>query len=320
MIRLIALLLALLLGLGSAARAEAPNRTVAVTIDDLPYANAGVPCTPEEARTFTRAFLAMLARQRAPVIGFANPGRGCGGQAADPTLLEAWLAHGFALGSHSSTHPDINKVGLDAYKADLIAAEAVLRPMLARRGQSLTWYRHPFLRTGATAEIQQGMAAFLAERGYRVAAVTLDNSEWVFAAAYARALRKGDAAEARRIGEAYVEYMETIVVFFEERSIAVLGREAPQVLLIHANQLNSDWFPRVRKMIAGRGYRFVSLAEAQADPAYAQPDTYVGRFGMSWLLRWGLAKGVALVREPDAPDWVTALSDTPVSPPPSPAA
>jgi peptidoglycan/xylan/chitin deacetylase (PgdA/CDA1 family) len=319
-IRLSAFVLALLLGLGSAASAEAPRRTVAVTIDDLPYANAAVPCTAEEARTFTKAFLAMLDRQRAPVIGFANPGRGCAGQTFEPALLEAWLAHGFELGSHSSTHPDINKVGLEAYKADVIAAEAVMRPMLARRGQSLTWYRHPFLRTGATAEIQQGLAAFLAERGYRVAAVTLDNSEWVFAAAYARALRKGDAAEARRIGEAYVDYMETIVAFFEERSMAVLGREAPQVLLIHANQLNRDWFPKVRKMMAGRGYRFVSLAEAQADPAFAQTDTYVGRFGMSWLLRWGLAKGIPLVREPDAPDWVTALSEAPVPPLPPPAA
>lgn len=319
MIRLAALVLATLLTLAGVAEARPPHRTIAVTIDDLPYANAGVPCTPDEARAFTEAFLKMLAGQRVPAIGFANPGRGCGGQAPDPALLEAWLNRGFGLGSHSSTHPNINQVGLEAYEADVIAAEAVLKPMLARRGQVLTWYRHPFLRTGGTPEIQQGMAAFLAARGYRVATVTFDNSEWVFAAAYARALRKGDADEARRVGAAYVEHMGIIAAFFEERSIAVLGREPPQVLLIHANQLNRDWFPKVRRMLAARGYRFISLDEAQADPVYAQPDTYVGRFGMSWLLRWGLAKGVPVVREPDAPDWVTALSEAPVAPPPPPA-
>ena len=72
-------------------------------------------------------------------------------------------------------------------------------------------------------------------------------------------------------------------------------------------------------MLAGRGYRFVSLEAAQSDPAYAQPDAYVGRYGMSWLLRWGLARGVAAVREPDAPDWVTALSEAPVAPTAQPA-
>ena len=318
--RLAALLLAVLLSAGGVARAEAPNRTIAVTIDDLPYASGGVPCTADEARSFTAAYLEMLDLQDAPVIGFANPGRGCGGQASDPALLEAWLTHGYDLGSHSSTHPNINQVGLEAYTADVLAAEAVLRPLLARHGKNLTWYRHPFLRTGETADIQQGMAAFLAGRGYRVAAVTFDNSEWVFAAAYARALRKGDADEARRIGAAYVDYMRTIAAFFEERSAAVLGREPPQVLLIHANQLNRDWFPEVRKMLAERGYGFVTLDAAQADPAYAQPDTYVGRYGMSWLLRWGLARGIPLVREPDAPDWVTALSEAPVAPAPQPAA
>lgn len=319
MIRLAALVLASMLVWASGAQARAPGRAIAVTIDDLPYASGGVSCTAEETDDFTRAFLSMLKRQHVPVVGFANPGRGCAGETPDPDLLEAWLTSGFALGSHSSTHPNINQVGLAAYESDVIAAEAVLKPMLARHGQVLTWYRHPYLRTGETVEVQRGLSAFLAGRGYRVATVTFDNSEWVFAAAYARALRKHDAEEARRIGEAYVDYMRTIAAFFEERAIAVLGREPPQVLLIHANQLNRDWFPKVRSMLARRGYRFVSLEAAQSDPAYARPDDYVGRYGMSWLLRWGLAAGIPLVREPDAPDWVTALSGAPVAPTPPPA-
>lgn len=313
------LFLASLLVLAGPALAEAPPRMIAVTIDDLPYAPGGLPCTRAEADTFTNRFLAMLVQQKVPAIGFANPGRGCEDRPADPALLERWLVAGFNLGSHSSTHPNINDVGLEAYAADVIAAEPVLKPMLARYGKQLVWYRHPFLRTGATPEIRQGIESLLAERGYRVAAVTFDNSEWVFAAAYARALRKRDAEEARRIGEAYVAHMEAVAAHYEERSAAILGREPPQVLLIHANLLNRDWFPEVRKMLAARGYRFVSLEQAQSDPAYAQPDTHVGRYGMSWLLRWGKARGVPVVREPDPPEWVTALSSGPVAPAAPPA-
>lgn len=318
MTRFAALLLTALLAIANPALAAAPARSIAVTIDDLPYAPGGLPCTRAEADAFTNRFLAMLVRQKVPAIGFANPGRGCEDRAADPALLERWLVAGFNLGSHSSTHPNINDVGLEAYAADIIAAEPVLKPLLARYGKQLIWYRHPFLRTGATPEIRQGIESLLAGRGYRVAAVTFDNSEWVYAAAYARALRKGDADEARRVGEAYVEHMQAVAAHFEERSVAILGREPPQVLLIHANQLNRDWFPQVHKMLAGRGYRFVSLEQAQSDPAYAQRDTHVGRYGMSWLLRWGKAKGVPVVREPDPPEWVTALSQAPLPAPPQP--
>ena len=310
MIRLVALLAAILLALASPALAR--TRSIAVTIDDLPYAPGGLPCTAAEAETFTGAFLGMLRRERVPVIGFANPGRGCGGGAPDPALLERWLKAGFGLGSHSNTHPNINQVGLEAYKADVIAAEAVLKPMLERHGQRLVWYRHPFLRTGETEEIRSGLAGFLAGRGYRVAPVTFDNSEWVYAAAYARAMARGDAAQARRIGGSYVQYMTTIAIFFEVWSKEIVGREIPQILLIHANALNRDWFPAVRAMLAGRGYRFVGLEEAMADPAYAREDVYVGRYGMSWILRWARAKGRKTPREPDAPDWVTALSEAPL--------
>jgi peptidoglycan/xylan/chitin deacetylase (PgdA/CDA1 family) len=294
-----------------AGEARAQDRTIAVTIDDLPYAHGGIGCTPAASVEFTADFLRMLVAQHVPATGFAIAGRGCGGPPS-PVLFEAWLEAGFELGSHSYSHPNVNQVGLDAYTADVDRADAILRPLLADHGHNLVWYRHPFLRTGETPEIQRGMAAHLARRGYRVAAVTFDNSEWVFAAAYARALRKNDADEARRIGEAYVAHMDAVAAHFEARSVAILGREPPQVLLIHANLLNRDWFPAVRNMLAERGYRFVSLEEAQTDPAYAQADTYVGRYGMSWLLRWGLALGVPVVREPDPPDWVTALSEAPL--------
>ena len=48
--------------------------------------------------------------------------------------------------------------------------------------------------------------------------MTLDNSDWLFAAVYGNALQRGDAATARRVREAYIPYMESIFAFFEPRS------------------------------------------------------------------------------------------------------
>jgi hypothetical protein len=57
-------------------------------------------------------------------------------------------------------------------------------------------------------------------------------------------------------------------------------------------------------MFRRRGYRFVTLSTALADPAYRSPDEYVGRNGFSWIHRWSQSKGMAPKGEPDPPQWV----------------
>lgn len=41
-----------------------------------------------------------------------------------------------------------------------------------------------------------------------------------------------------------------------------------------------------------RGYRFITLDEAMADPAYQTKDTDVSKFGQSWLARWVRSLGM----------------------------
>jgi hypothetical protein len=99
--------------------------------------------------------------------------------------------------------------------------------------------------------------------------------------------------------------MESVVSFFELRSVDVVGREFPQILLIHASQLNADLMPELLAMFRRRGYAFVSLSHALADPAYRLEDRYVGPKGLSWIHRWAIAKGIGAQEEPDTPAWVT---------------
>jgi hypothetical protein len=100
--------------------------------------------------------------------------------------------------------------------------------------------------------------------------------------------------------------MESVVDFFERRSIELAGREFPQVLLIHANQLNADLMPALLEMFRRRGYVFVPLDTALADPVYQSPEDYVGRGGFSWIHRWSRTKGMAPKGEPEPPAWVTS--------------
>jgi hypothetical protein len=95
-----------------------------------------------------------------------------------------------------------------------------------------------------------------------------------------------------------------VVAFFERRSVEVVGREFPQIMLLHASELNSRMMPEILKMFRRRGYRFVSLAEALQDNAYRLPESYIGPGGFSWIHRWSMAKGMPNQGEPDEPEWV----------------
>jgi peptidoglycan-N-acetylglucosamine deacetylase len=283
-----------------AAQVPALQRRVAITIDDLPRGGDGSEPTFEAVRAINERLVRPFRQGGIPFTGFVNEGRASTlGEGDLRRVLDVWLDAGADLGNHSYSHYDINQVPLAQYTADIVKGEPIIRAALAARGKTLRYFRHPFLHTGPTPEIKQGMQAFLDEHGYRVAPVTLDNSDYIYAALYTRAEYR------ERVRREYVPYMESVVAFFETRSVEVAGREFPQVLLIHDNQLNAELMPELLAMFQRRGYAFVTLDEALADQVYALPEAYAGRGGFSWIHRWSRTKGLPNRGEPDPPAWVT---------------
>ena len=101
------------------------------------------------------------------------------------------------------------------------------------------------------------------------------------------------------------------VDYFERQSQALLGYNVPHVWLLHANELNAVAFVDLVDGVRRRGYRVVPLDEALADPAYARPDGYTGRYGPSWLHRWAMAENKPkefYIGEPVVPQWVLDLA------------
>jgi len=284
--------------------AQQPRRAVAITIDDLPRGGDGSAASFDAVYAMNERLLRPFKDDRIPLIGFVNAHHELTlGADKLRRLLDLWLDAGAELGNHTYSHPDLNNVALADYTADVVKGEPILRAALEARGRGLRYFRHPFLHAGPTAEVKSGLQAFLDGHGYRVAPVTLDNSDYMYAALYTRPEHR------ERVRREYLLYMESIVEFFERRAIDVAGREFPQILLIHDNQLNSDVMPELLDMFRRRGYRFVSLDEALADDAYRLPEEYVGRGGFSWIHRWSKTKGLPAKGEPDPPAWVTAAFD-----------
>jgi peptidoglycan/xylan/chitin deacetylase (PgdA/CDA1 family) len=288
-------------------------REIAITVDDLPVnymTDRGVAAW----EGVTARLLDALRRHDVPAIGFVNLGKLYEKDGVpDPRrlgLLKSWLEAGFELGNHTFSHLDLHKTSLTEFTQDMLRDESILRNLCKDHGRPLIFFRHPLLHTGLDLETKTGLKQILEDRGYRVAPVTMDNSEWIYARAFDIADGRGDTGLKERIAAAYLDYMERVVAYYESQSRDLFGREISQVLLIHANTLNSYYFDDLAQLLRIRGYAFISLAEALEDEAYGSPDTYTGPGGITWLHRWALTlgkRGEFFKGEPEVDGFVNAL-------------
>lgn len=284
------------------------TRAVSFTFDDLPATRFASVADAEE---MTTRLLAHIRALKIPAVGFVNESKlfaRPGTSASMIRLLDAWLDVGAELGNHTYSHLRLFDVPLQEVQTDVLRGERETRRLMAARGQRLRYFRHPTLNTGPDAETKQAFERFLADHGYAVAPVTIDNDEYLYALAYDRARERADSALMARLGHDYIRYMRETFQFYEALSDSVLGREPAQILLLHANALNADYLDGLAAMIAERGYRFVSLEQALQDPAYQLPDHYVGPRGLSWLMRWAITRRRQPGEQPGVPDWVRAAS------------
>ena len=304
-----------MLCLGVAAQAQ--SRAVAITVDDLTCAYCA-PIHPDGTsghgvmEATNQRLVAGLARAHVPVTGFviagfvsAEAAKQSGG--TSQRSLQPWLDAGFDLASHSDSHPNFAEITLEQMEADVMRADATLRPLLAANGRTLEFFRYPYNNTGETQAKHDGFAAFLKAHGYQVATCTMDTSDYVFAVAYSRAVGANDAAMATRIRREYLAYSATEIDSYAALNRRVLGYEPAEVMLLHDSLLNADTIDDVLALFRTRGYRFVSLTDAQRDPAYAIPDTYVTKYGPMWGYRWAEEKklGRLGMKEAEPAEWVT---------------
>ena len=288
------------------------RREVAITFDDLPVASTLQD--DDSWKEITRRLLKSITTNKLPVVAFVNENKLYVNGSLDPdrvSLLKAWLDAGIELGNHTFSHPSLNSTPLPEFESDFLRGEEITRRLMTERGKPLRYFRHPFLHTGRTIETRQQFESFLNAHGYTVAPVTIDNSDWIFARAYDNARGANDAPAMQRVAAAYVPYIRSKFIYFENESHKLFGRNIRQVLLLHANSINADHFGEIVAMLRSRGYKFVTLGVALTDKAYTSRDTFTGPGGISWLDRWALTRNVPpgfFKMEPKTPAFVMKLA------------
>jgi peptidoglycan/xylan/chitin deacetylase (PgdA/CDA1 family) len=289
----------------------AQNREVAITIDDLPVVSTRQDL--KNRQQITKNLLKHVTQSKVPAIGFVNENKLYDKDKRDENqvdLLRLWLSSGLELGNHTFSHVNIANVSLADYEADILKGEIITKELLQANGKNMRFFRHPYLWTGLSLETKKDLGNFLNQHNYTIAPVTIDNADYIFSRAYDLAFDKGDKKLMKQIGKAYIPYMEAKFDYWERQSTKLFNREIKQILLIHANFINSDYFDDLAKMLKKRGYKFIKLEDALKDEAYNLPDNFVKRNGISWLHRWAIDKGKGniLSDEPKVPEFVLKAS------------
>jgi peptidoglycan/xylan/chitin deacetylase (PgdA/CDA1 family) len=266
----------------------AEQKEIAVTIDDLPLNGPRIEL--ERLRTMTDKLLAGLNKYRIPAVGFVNESLLYAPGEADAriAILKAWTDAGVELGNHTFSHLSFKTASLAEYEDDFMRGEAFTRMLLKQKGQRPRYFRHPFLHMGTTLELEKSFETFIAERGYRIAPVTIDTMDWMFLAAYSQARAQGDAPLIKRVSEEYLKFAALKFDSCERITMELFGRTIKHILLLHANELNADNFDALIKVIKDKGYRFIPLEQALKDPIYRFPDKYTGT--SDWLGHWSFSK------------------------------
>jgi peptidoglycan/xylan/chitin deacetylase (PgdA/CDA1 family) len=280
-----------------------PERAIAITIDDLPAGAANV--MPAGAITqMTTKLLAALKDAKIPAVGFVNERKlyfKWDEVNERIAALNLWLDAGFELGNHTYGHTSLNRAGLKEFEDSVIQGEPVTRLLLAQHKMTMRYFRHPYLDTGRDLQTRREAEAFLVARGYRIAPVTLDAWDWMFARIYDDAKKRGDTSLQQEVVKSYLSHTTDVFSYYEKLSRDLLGYEPRQVLLLHANNLEAEHIGELADLIRKRGYRFVTLENALGDQAYSLPDTFVGEEGTNWIDHWAITLGKPPVGAPEAP-------------------
>jgi peptidoglycan/xylan/chitin deacetylase (PgdA/CDA1 family) len=285
------------------------HRTIAITIDDLPAASANF-MTGAEINEMTTKLLTTLRDQKVPAVGFVNERKLYKIGEVDPRInaLKMWGDYGFELGNHTYAHTSLNRVSLKEWEEDVIRGETVTAILLAQHGMKMRYLRHPYLDTGRDLQTRRDAEAFLVNRGYRIAPVTMDAWDWMYAGVYEDARRRGDTELQRKLVDSYLQHTSDVFDYFEKLSKSLIGYEPAQILLLHGNWLEGDHIGELLELLRKRGYSFVTLQDALSDSAYSMPDEFVGEEGGSWLEHWAITRGQPPRDEPAFPQWVMDLS------------
>ena len=252
----------LLFALAGIAKSHPPQ--IAFTFDDLP---AHGPLPPGETRldVATKILSALHAAHLPPIYGFVNAAI-LEKEPDDLAVLHAWRDVGNPLGNHTWSHMNLNQNSLDAFEAEITRDEPTLSKLMDH--EDWHWFRFPYLAEGDTPAKHDAIRAFLAQRRYKIAAVTMSFSDYLWNEPYARCMAQSNDDAVAKLKSSYLEAADANITYYRQLSNTLYHRDIPYVLLMHIGALDAEMLPKLLALYRSRGFQFITLPQAERDPFY----------------------------------------------------
>ncbi len=245
----------------------AEEREIAITIDDLPFVGSGTNTPANLKRTQDRfmAIVNTLVDNKVPATGFI-----IGGAIAKSEwpLLETFRNQGLSLGNHTYGHHSLNGMSAEKYIADIEHADTVIAPVITEP----KYFRYPYL-AESKGEKKQKVLDYLTEHRYKVAPVTIDSKDYEFNAQFYRIPYRQRPQKLAQFKKRYLAFIWKQTLKAEEKAKKINGQPSKQILLIHANLLNSLCLADITDLYKQNGYKFISLNDALTNTAPTINDT-----------------------------------------------
>src|SRR3984885_6999383 len=269
---------------------------LAITFDDLPL-NGALPPGVTRAETTKNVLEILKKRHVPPVYGFINAKK-LEGNADGAEALKLWAA-AEPVGNHTYSHMDLEQNPAEAFEREIEENEPALELLDAK--DQWHWLRYPYLHEGDTVEKRRAVRAYLKGHGYRIAQVTLDWEDYLWNTAYARCAEKKDAKAMEWLRSSYLSTASAFLDLGREQAKLIYGHEINYVLLMHLGAFSSTILPDALDLLKKKGFKLVTLEEAETDPAYdGDPD--VGLHDAGTLLdQWMQVKQIKYPEHTDKP-------------------
>ena len=255
---------AMLLASCASPQAVSQQPQIALTIDDLPV-HGPIPAGQTPA-SVASGVIAALKNAHVPAYGFVNA-HWIADQPETLDVLKAWRAAGLPLGNHTWAHRHLSEMTIPEFEQEVARDEPVLQQLGG--GTDWQWFRYPFLDEGESAEKSEAARDVLARRGYKIAAVTMDFSDWAWTAPYARCSAASNQAAIAHLDQMYLAAAREAIDYYRGLSHQLYRRDIPYVVLLHDSAFEARMLPQLIALYRSAGFRFVSLADAERDPAYS---------------------------------------------------
>ncbi|KTC87490.1 MULTISPECIES: polysaccharide deacetylase family protein [Legionella] len=238
----------------------AQGREIAITIDDLPLVASKMNTMNDQLLAMERfaRIVEAFTLYKVPATGFVIAGSIAKGQWV---FLDQFRHAGLTLGNHTYSHYNLNEISAEKYIADIDRADKILAPVISEP----KYFRYPYLAEGSPAT-REKVSAYLNEHNYLIAPVTINSRDYDFNALIYKV--------PLHLREKYIKGIEPFYLIFiwqqtlqAEKRAQEEGHGTRQILLLHANLINSYLLKDVLELYQRNGYKFISLKEALEDPA-----------------------------------------------------